>query len=213
MKLIRKAKRIDVKRTFVLTRFLRKHGVARKNHTKIPELESYLNAHKKAINEVKKLKENEIDKLILEKFRHINVKKFIKTREKRLNSYDTAKWFVAIADSKELGVWKKAGGLPLIWTKGSVAETAKLVADGIKNNDKKIQKRSRIAIPAIIALKKAIQKDAYSFPIVFESGQGTNGRKGLPKTKFDLDDGNMRAIAYAASGDKKIKVYVGILPK
>ena len=199
MKLLRRVSRLDVKRCFVMTPFMRKFGIAGRYDTKPPTRTKYLAALKKAKRAVMKLTEKQLD-------RHIE-------HPKRLRSYNKARWFTAVLTPRELGVWKKAGGLPLPWTRRSLAETAKRVAAGLRINDTKIQKRAKRAIPAIIQLQHIIKKEPYLFPIVFESGFGTNGRKGLPKMKADIDDGCMRSIALAIGGAKKLSVYIGLPPK
>lgn len=41
----------------------------------------------------------------------------------------------------------------------------------------------------------------------------TVSRKRLVKMPWDLDDGNMRSIAFAINGDKTIRAYVGVQRK
>ena len=76
-----------------------------------------------------------------------------------------------------------------------------------------IQRRSKRAIPVILRLKSIIKKEKYLFPIVYERGIGASIRRGLPKMKINIDDGSMRSIAFAISGDKKIKAYIGVRKK
>ncbi len=195
-----------------MTHYLRKFGIAGKHTTEIPTQNQYIVAYKKAVREIKKLSEAQLDNKILEKNKTY-IKRFHDLRKKRLDAYNSAHWFLAIVSIKELGVWKGAGGLPKSWTKEPLNKLSQRIKKALKISDYHIKARSRRAIPSIIQLKNTIQNDRYSIPIVFESGMGTNGRAGLPKTKFDIDDGNMRAIAYAVSSDKRLKVYVGITKK
>lgn len=112
----------------------------------------------------------------------------------------------------ELGVWTRAGGLPLRWTNKSLAETAEKVTRGFKRKSKSIKRRPKHAIPSILKIKDHLeQKEKYLYPIVFKTDTGTKGRKRLKKKmKGDIDDGCMRSIAMAMSGRKSITVYFGI---
>jgi hypothetical protein len=59
-----------------------------------------------------------------------------------------------------------------------------------------------------------LQDEKYLLPILFKGGTGTRGRWRLKhQTKYDIDDGCMRSIALAASGQRKLRVYVGIPKK
>ena len=51
--------------------------------------------------------------------------------------------------------------------------------------------------------------EKYLYPIVFSSGT-TGGRKGLQKTAWEVDDGNMRAIALTMNKQDEITVYLGL---
>ncbi len=196
MKTIRPADRIDVKRSFVITPFLRRIGIAGRYHTKPPTRVQYLAALKKANRAVEKLSEKQLDRRI--------------DYPKRLRSYNKAEWFLAVTSPSELGVWKGAGGLPLAWTRGSLAQAAKKFKAALDKDSKEIRKRSKRAVPAILQFKSIMKKEKYLLPIVFKSGFGTNGRKGLPKMKGDIDDGCMRCIAFAIGGDK---IYYGVPAK
>lgn len=132
--------------------------------------------------------------------------------KKRLKAYSEMKWYLGVVKISEIGVWKKAGGLPLAWTRGSLQETAHFVEQILQKNPKKLSKRSRTAIPGILKNSLSIiQKEKYLFPIILPGG--TMGRKGLKKMKGDIDDGCMRAIALAVSGNKTVKAYIGKINK
>ena len=129
---------------------------------------------------------------------------------KRLLAYNRTQWYLATAQTSELGVWKGAGGLSKAWTRGSLKDTARFVSHALRSDITLLKHRSRGAIPGIIKKSLAvIQKEKYLLPIAFKSGTGTNGRKGLKKMKGDIDDGCMRSVALAVSGKKKIKLYFG----
>ncbi|MDD3531394.1 MAG: hypothetical protein PHV99_02285 [Candidatus Pacebacteria bacterium] len=147
-----------------------------------------------------KLKEKELDKLVSPEW------------PKRLRVYTGSKWFLAHVSPKEVGVWTRAGGLPLRWTNKSLAETAGKVARGLERNSTSIKRRPKHAIPNILKIKDHLeQKERYLYPIVFKTDTGTMGRKRLKrKMAGDIDDGNMRSIALAMNGRNPITVYFGI---
>ena len=58
-----------------------------------------------------------------------------------------------------------------------------------------------------------IKKEKYLLPILLPAGIIAKPRKGMQKTKFYIDDGNMRALAFTSTGDKKIKAFIGSFPK
>jgi|SRR3989344_2247293 len=198
MKLLKKVSAVEVKRCFVMTYYMRKFGIAGKHDTKIPTREKYLTALKKSKNAVNNLNEKQLDKILSEH------------RQKRLVLYNAVSWHVGEVSTKEVGVWTGAGGLPLSWTNGTLFATAEKVKTGLDKNSKKIRKRAKRAIPAIIVLKDIIKKEKYMFPIVFEGGISAKRRTGPLKESASIDDGNMRAIAFVISGDKKFKAYVGV---
>jgi hypothetical protein len=153
------------------------------------------NARKKTL----KLKESQLDKIIKDEYK------------KRLIAYDNSKWYLAEVNIDEIGVWSKAGGLPLSWTNGSLSETAKKVKYALDHSPKLLRKRSSYSIPNMLKTNVHIlQKEKYLLPIIFKGGTGTKGRKRLKRQmKGDIDDGSMRAVALAISGKKTIKAYVG----
>ena len=137
---------------------------------------------------------------------------YVASRRNRLKIYDATDWYVADMKISDVGVWKGAGGLPHSWTAGSLAETAQKVKVAIAQDSPELKKRARRTIPNILASAVArVQKEPLLYPIVFQHGTGTNGRRGMAlKLKGDIDDGCMRSIALAISGKKKLKVYFGV---
>ena len=201
MRLIKKVKSIDVKRAFLMTNFFRKYGIAVKRDRKTPTKEKYLLARAKAHKAVKKLTEKQLDRLISKEWK------------KRLTAYNSVNWYLGEIYTKEVGVWRKAGDIPAPWTNYSLAYTAKTVKKALETNNKLLRKRARRVIPIIINLKDIIKKDKYSLPIVMDKQSSPVNRRWLKKMQWTLDDGNMRSIAFAISGDKKMKAYIGIKKK
>jgi hypothetical protein len=183
MKLLKKVKTIEVKRTFVISdRNKRKPFAFVKK-------------------QVLKLSEPELNKILLRKNKH-----------KRRRAYDSVQWYLATASLEEVGLWKGAGGLPKKWTRGSLAKTARFVTQALKHNPKLLTSRSRTAIPGSMQNPLVrTQKERYLLPIVLPGG--TMGRWGLKKMKGDIDDGCMRSVALAVLGKKRIRVYFGVQNK
>jgi|SRR3989344_909282 len=195
MKLLRKVKPIEVKRSFVISDFVSHHKYKEKQTSDISQAIYYKRiAHAKRV--ILELPEHLLDMIINGEW------------AKRFRAYNKTQWYVGTVRTDEVGVWKKAGELPLAWTRGSLSETADFVARALANKSKQFKGHARTAIPGILKnTLSMIQKEKYLFPVVLPGG--TMGRKGLKKMKGDIDDGCMRSIALAISGKKKIKMYIG----
>ena len=198
MRLIKKVNQLEVKRSFVVANFISNKKDRRKHLNFVPK-KVFLEKLKNAKEKVLKLKEFQLDSIIKKEW------------GKRLNAYNESEWYLGEVKTTEVGVWRRAGGLPLSWTNGSLAETAKKVKYAIDHNPKLLIKRSRYSIPNILRTNvNFLQKNKYLLPIIFKGGTGTKARKRLrQKMKGDIDDGCMRSIALAISGRKTLKAYIG----
>lgn len=202
MQILKKVPTIEVKRTFVVADHItqRKNLGNNKKYLKNISQKEFNEKIKNAKKVILKLAETDLDKMISPKY------------VKRINAYNSSIWYLAKMTPDELGVWRRAGDLPLRWTNKSLAETAEKVMRGFKRKSKSIKKRPKHAIPSILKIKDHLnQKEKYLYPIVFKTDTGTGGRRRL-KTKMmgDIDDGCMRSIALAMSGKNSIIVYYGI---
>ena len=200
MQLLFKVKPIEVKRAFSIAQKMR--SLRRRGTRYLPKLEreEFLKKLKQGKKTIMKFSEKQLDKFIGEEY------------EKRLVSYNNVEWYRGAVSTREVGVWRRAGGLPASWTCCSLVKTAHYVRQGLEKNDKRIRARSKRAISSIIEHTNIISKEKYLFPIAFYSGGGTRGRKRCRKYKeieWDVDDGCMRAIALAITGYKFINVYFG----
>ena len=198
MKKIKSVNAIEVKRAFVVSDFISAKKDRRQHLNFVPQ-DIFKQKLKIAKKRALKLKESQLDKIIKDGYK------------KRLVAYNSSKWYLGKVVTSEIGVWKKAGGLPLSWTDNSLASTAKKVQHALKYNPKLLRKRSRYSIPNMIKTNvHLLQKEKYLLPIIFKSGTGTKGRKKLKKQmKGDIDDGCMRSIALAISGKKTLLAYIG----
>ena len=167
MKVLKKVKSIEVKRAFIVSDFISAKKDRRKHLNFVPEnifKQKLKRAHKKAM----RLKESQLDKIIENEYK------------KRLVAYNNNNWYLGEVKTNEIGVWKRAGDLPLSWTNGSLVETARKVKYAIEHNPKLLKKRSRYSIPNMLKMNiHLLQKEKYLLPIIFKGGTGTKGRKRL----------------------------------
>ncbi|MFH0891090.1 MAG: hypothetical protein V1856_03590 [Candidatus Liptonbacteria bacterium] len=198
MILLKEVEGTKVKRAFVAAqkmRFSRKKG--KKYLPKLEKLD-FLRKLTRAKRDAGKLNEKQLDKIIAGEW------------AKRTNAYNNSEWCLARASVKELGVWRRAGGLPPGWTCCALDKTAFLFKKGLINGSRLIRARSKRAIPRIVEFADIIEKEKCLFPIVFMNRTGTCGRSWCrTKVKGDIDDGCMRSIALAMSGRKELNIYFG----
>lgn len=205
MKILRKVPTIEVKRTFVIADHLTQRKNQGNNRKFLKDLSE--KQFEKNLRDAKKkilaLPGEAVDALVTPKW------------PKRLEAYNDSTWYVAEAHPSEIGVWTRAGDLPLRWTNDSLKETARKVAAGLEKKSRLLKKRPKRSIPNILKIQTHLdQKEKYLYPIVFKTDTGTRGRVRLKhKMKGDIDDGCMRSIALAISGRDPITVYFGVPKK
>lgn len=202
MKIIKKVGVREVKRTFVISNNIRIQKSGRRylgRMSKEEFLKKFLRSKQKGLRMTNK-----------QLNRHISP-----DWPRRLGSYDSSDWFLAEVKTSEVGVWKRAGDLPLSWTNGSLKNTADRVREALAKNSKKLARRARRAISNMLATNvDMLQKEKYLLPIIFKGGTGTRGRRGLRRVmRGDIDDGCMRSIALAVSGRKVLRAYIGFPKK
>jgi hypothetical protein len=214
MEKFKKVDVLEVKRCFVTSQLVRRkkfrsffilltHFLFRKGFLKEISLEDFNKRLKKAKEIVIEMKDKDLDKIIKREYK------------KRLLSYNNCDWYLGEVSPNEMGVWRRAGYLPLEWTHGSLSETAEKVEHALNINSKRLVNRSKYTIQNILKTNvHHLQNEKYLFPIIFKGGTGTKGRKKLKKQmKYDIDDGCMRSIALTIAGVKKIKAYIGFPKK
>lgn len=196
MKLSGRVPAIQVKRAFVASDYISKHGV--KRYVSIESRKKFNEKAKRAKAYVHGKTNADLDRIIAKGY------------STRRDAYNSVRWYIGTVSTREVAVWRSAGGLPAAWTKGSLAETGMKVNAAIKNKSKLLRKRAKKAIPNILTTSiHAIQNDKFFLPIVLPAGMIKPCRLGVKKFKGDVDDGCMRAIALAVSGKKAIRVYIG----
>lgn len=202
MKIIKKVSVREVKRTFVIANNIRIQKNGRRYLGKVSK-EDFQKKLQQSKQKGLRMAVKQLDKHISPDW------------PKRLHSYDSSDWYIGEIKPNEVGVWNRAGGLPLSWTNGSLKDTADKVREAIAMNSKKLAKRARRAVLNMLATNiDILQNDRYLFPIIFKGNTGTRGRARLKYvTKGDIDDGSMRSIALAVSGAKTIRAYIGFPKK
>ncbi|HCU70649.1 MAG TPA: hypothetical protein DIC35_02745 [Candidatus Moranbacteria bacterium] len=205
MELLKKVMGIEAKRCFVLSNAFTSKKMKKeiiKKHIIKPEKVSFLKDIKLSKERILKLEEADLDLIIATEYK------------KRLKAYDSLEWHVGYVDVLEVGLWHGAGGVPESWTKGSLADTANKICNELKKDNSRYSRiRAMNVVPEIVNFKSIIKKEKYLMPIILSGGTIVNCRRGMKKMKGDIDDGCMRSLAFAVSGDNKIKAYIGIAPK
>jgi hypothetical protein len=185
-----KVDRIEVKRCFVASEKVK--NLLEKNEV---DLQTILGEVK---NEVLKMSEPELEREI--------------TWLPRLETYNKLVWYLEKCSIDDLGVWYGAAGLPETWCVGSLRETVHYIRDGEKEITRISKygrdKRAIEKIPKIVKVADKIVTNRLQIPIVVLGG---TFRRPHPchRMKWDIDDGNLRAIAFAIKGYETFDAYVG----
>jgi hypothetical protein len=185
-----KVDRIEVKRCFVASEKVKE--LLEKSEV---DLQTMLS---EAQNEVLKMSESELERKI--------------TWSPRLKTYNEHIWFLEKCSIDDLGVWYEAAGLPGTWCIGSLRETVGCVLNGKKEiariSKYSKDKRGVEKIPKIVKIADKIVSNPLQIPIAVIGG---TFRRPSPchKMKWDIDDGNLRAIAFAIKRYESFDVYVG----
>lgn len=198
MKILRKISSLEVKRAFVTAQKMRQGRERGKRH--LPKLTrtEFVFCLSQAKEKTRKLSEAQLDKIISNDY------------QKRADAYKNSDWYLARASVNEIGVWRRAGGLPSHWTCCSLAQTAVFLKKALRDNSRLVRARSKRALPRIGEHVEIISREPALFPIVFLGGTGTCGR-GWCRIKLagDIDDGCMRSIALTIAGAKTLMIYFG----
>jgi len=133
----------------------------------------------------------------------------------RYDNYLNSKWEIKEISLEDCGVWPRMGGLTDKATCGSVVDTAAYVQEYINSKNKLTWDTRRVLY--IENMEKYVDIITKTIPIiVFEGGvirhtklQSAAKRKMYKRCKYDIDDGNHRAIALALLGKKKVHALVG----
>lgn len=210
MKIMKKVAVREVKRAFVISNGIRIQKSGRRYLGKISK-EEFLKKLLKSKRRGVRMSNTQLDAHIIS----AHLKKDPRGHLTRLHAYDASDWYIGEVKTSEVGVWKRAGRLPLSWTNGSLKDTAEKIRQVLKKNPGLLRGRARHTISNMLATNVGmLQGEKYLLPIIFKGGTGTLGRRGLKRVmKGDIDDGNMRSIALAVNGAKVIRAYIGFPKK
>jgi len=115
-------------------------------------------------------------------------------------------WYYEECSIDDLGVWYGAGELPEEWCIGSVRDTVRCIKQALKEG-KRFRGRAFDNLSGIVKVVDIILNSQLLAPIVVSGG--TWRHPPCLKMKGDIDDGSMRAIAFALTGHQEFKAYVG----
>lgn len=202
MKLIRKVHPKEVKRSYVIAQLAKDGFGHTKDRTRLSRAEQqkrFVSAKRKGVG------------LTLAQLDAIMGKEW---QGKRLVAYDSCDWYIGTVHPSEVGVWNRAGGLPVRWTNGSLKETAEKVKRGLAAGKLTHTRAGKVVSNMLKINVDNLQKEKYLYPIIFEGNTGTRGRRSLKRQmKGDIEDGCMRSIALTINGAKTITAYIGIPKK
>jgi len=207
---------IAVKRYHVLANEVKKkfpkygEGGVKDQHIGLSR-EEFVALYRKTYAEVAAFSEQRLDSLMVDM--EVPGRKVLPERLERLKN--TKRWAVEVIDIKDIGVWPCFGGVDHIFTTGNLADTVKQ----IRRSEHKLPEKISVKLQSIMSYADIIYR---LFPIILtQKGRETRRiqanrylRENNPtirylETKYDVMDGSHRAVAYALTGIKKIKCFVG----
>ena len=132
--------------------------------------------------------------------RHFRLHNLDPLEEARAEVYKSLEWRLDTVPLEDLGVWDRAQGLPHLWCVGNVLDTAReyLGNGGEGPYHEKIRGLSRLCPDVVLDT------------IIAVDGGLERGREECEPVKWSIDDGCMRAMAYAVRGRRSIKAYLGV---
>jgi hypothetical protein len=134
----------------------------------------------------------------------------------RYDHYLNSEWKIATISLKDCGAWPRVGDLSDRATGGTIVDTAtymQKILEGKKKKTKEYKKALYLVamqeyasviteyVPIIVLEDHVIRHETFL--------RRKDNTVSYKKTKYDIDDGNHRAIALAMQGHKEIKAFVG----
>ena len=173
----------------------------------------------KASGKGKQLKVKIALELITQKANQMSRKKLLKYHLEnwgpRYDNYINSVWELKEIELKNCGVWPRMGKLPDKATVGTLMDTVEYIRPLLEDKRKLTLKTSRVLyIEELMGYAEEISK--YIPIIVMQDHVIRHNKlrrasvmKLYKKTKYDIEDGNHRAVALALLGKKKVKALVG----
>ena len=163
--------------------------------------------------------ENKLINLV-NKANHLNERELLKYMYSygyavKYDNYINSNWVLKEIDLNDCGVWPLMGGLPESFTNGSVVDTANTIKPYLEDKNKLNHSLSRLLyienlIPYAEIITKHIPLNVFTGSII------RRNKLMIPKyitdtkdCKYDIEDGNHRAVAMALKGKTKIKAFIG----
>ncbi len=131
--------------------------------------------------------------------RHFRLHNMDSPEGARAEVYKSLEWRLDTVPLRDLGVWDRAQGLPHLWCVGSVLDTAREYLSNGREGPyhEKIGALSRLCPDGVLDT------------IIVVDGGLKRGREECEPVKWCIDDGCMRALAYAVRGRRSIRAYLG----
>lgn len=134
---------------------------------------------------------------------------------RRFENYINSDWQHKSIKLSDVGAWPRMGSTPTKFSTGSILDTADTIKPYLEDKNLLTLETSRILY--IENLMKYVEILNKHVPIiVFEDNLVRHNKfnkkkdlKSFQKTKYDIDDGNHRAVALALLGHTKINALVG----
>lgn len=123
----------------------------------------------------------------------------------RQSAYEQRSWRYEAISIDETQIYDGAGELPPYMTRGTLRQVADAVARA--NLDRIHDCRAKFAIPGIMAQALLIRSERLLSVIVMPIGDPF--RRKAPNIKWHIDDGSMRGISLAMSGEETLNAFIG----
>jgi len=137
--------------------------------------------------------------------------------KRRMTRYDSMEWSRGTANLSDLGPWPKMKDLDVSFTTGNVIETAQQIMTAQNGNI------PQGLLSCLDSIQTHIDLIRPFFPLMlFPGGEIRNNEYNIwaiakdeslcHQFQYDIDDGSMRAVAYALAGLEDAPVYIGKYP-
>lgn len=189
---------LDVIRAYTMTELLQKELLS---------LDMPLTVMRKKLEKIKKVVESMSDDMIL--------KNPLGGWHYRFDHYFNSDWELKTISLADCGSWPEMGGFPKEFTYGSVLDNAEKIAPFLEDKTKLTVETARVLY--LERLMKYAELMSEYIPIVVVEGglirqmkiAKEEEKKHYKKCKYDIEDGNHRALALALLGKKEVTVLVG----
>lgn len=132
----------------------------------------------------------------------------------RFDHYFNSTWELKKINLSDCGHWPKMGGLPEEYMYGDVSDTTKIVSSVLKNKKLSLENARVLYTERLMKYAEILNE---FMPLVLVEGGLIRQMKLIDekekvkykKCKYDIEDGNHRALALALLGRKEVFAFVG----